>query len=70
MNGERPVLHFALMILVGQTGQAQLLRTKALSLEAARKTVAAAEAEAERNHWRGVVDDGGWIILLERMDPT
>ena len=25
----------------------------------------------ERNHWRGVVavfDDGGWIILLERMD--
>ena len=33
--------------------------------------VAAAEAEAERNHWRGVVavvDDGGWIILLERMD--
>ena len=33
--------------------------------------VAAAEAEAERNHWRGVVavvDDGGWVILLERMD--
>jgi glc operon protein GlcG len=27
--------------------------------------------EAERNHWRGsvaVVDDGGWVILLERMD--
>jgi glc operon protein GlcG len=33
--------------------------------------VAAAEAEAERNHWGGVVavvDDGGWLILLERMD--
>ena len=33
--------------------------------------VAAAEAEAERNNWRGVVavvDDGGWIILVERMD--
>ena len=33
--------------------------------------VAAAEAEAERNHWRGVVavvDDGDWIILLERLD--
>jgi glc operon protein GlcG len=33
--------------------------------------VGAAEAEAERNHWRGViavVDDGGWVILLERMD--
>jgi glc operon protein GlcG len=27
--------------------------------------------ETERNHWRGgvaVVDDGGWVILLERMD--
>jgi uncharacterized protein GlcG (DUF336 family) len=33
--------------------------------------VAAAEAEAERNHWRGVVavvDEGGWVILLERVD--
>jgi glc operon protein GlcG len=33
--------------------------------------VAAAEAEAERNHWAGViaiVDDGGWPILIERMD--
>jgi glc operon protein GlcG len=33
--------------------------------------VAAAEAEAERNHWRGVIavaDQGGWLILLERMD--
>src|SRR5271163_1837991 len=33
--------------------------------------VAAAEAEAERNHWAGViaiVDDGGWLILMERMD--
>ena len=33
--------------------------------------VRAAEAEAERNHWRGVLavfDEGGWTILLERMD--
>jgi glc operon protein GlcG len=33
--------------------------------------VAAADAEAERNHCRGViavVDEGGWLILLERMD--
>ena len=48
-----------------------ILEKKALSLEAARKMVRAAEAEAERNHWRGVitvVDDGGWVILLERTD--
>jgi glc operon protein GlcG len=58
-------------VLFGQSAAAQLLEKKALSLEAARKMVAAAEAEAERNHWHGVVavvDDGGWVILLERMD--
>ena len=62
------------MVLLGQSAAAQplekkvpLLEKKVLSLEAARKMV----AEAERNHWRGVVavvDDGGWLILLERMD--
>jgi glc operon protein GlcG len=64
-------LALAAVVLLGPSAQAQLLQKKALSLEAARKMVAAAEAEAERNHWRGVVavvDDGGWIILLERMD--
>src|ERR1700736_3931368 len=66
-------LALAAVVLLGPSAQAQLLQQKALSLEAARKMVAAAEAEAEaeRNHWRGVVavvDDGGWVILLERMD--
>ena len=48
-------LALAAIVLLGQSAQAQLLEKKALSLEAARKMVAAAEAEAERNHWRGVV---------------
>jgi glc operon protein GlcG len=64
-------LAFGAVVLLGQSSAAQLLDKKVLSLEAARKMVAAAEAEAERNHWRGVVavvDDGGWLILLERMD--
>jgi len=59
------------VVLLGQSAQAQLLEKKALTLAAARKMVAAAEAEAQPNNWRGVVavvDDGGWIILLERMD--
>ena len=71
----RSVVAFGLalgaVVLLGRSAEAQLLEKKGLSLEAARKMVAAAEAEAERNHWRGVVavvDDGGWIILLERMD--
>jgi glc operon protein GlcG len=35
--------------------------------------VTAAESEAERHHLRGaitVVDDGGWAILIERMDNS
>jgi glc operon protein GlcG len=50
---------------------AQLAEKKILTLELARKMVAAAEAQADRNHLRGVVavvDDGGWPILIERMD--
>jgi glc operon protein GlcG len=54
-----------------ESAAAQLADKKVLTLAAARKMVAAAEAEAERNHWPGaiaVVDDGGWPILIERMD--
>jgi hypothetical protein len=54
-----------------ESAAAQLAEKKVITLAAARKMVAAAEAEAERNHWAGaiaVVDDGGWPILIERMD--
>jgi glc operon protein GlcG len=50
---------------------AQLSEKKVLTLAAAQKMVAAAQAEAQRNHLAGViavVDDGGWPILLLRMD--
>ncbi|MGY4310946.1 GlcG/HbpS family heme-binding protein [Bradyrhizobium sp. JR3.5] len=50
---------------------AQFLDKKVLTLAAAEKIVAAAKAEAERNRLAGViavVDDGGWPILLLRMD--
>ena len=42
-----------------------------LLLSQAKMVVAAAEAEAGRNHWPcviAVVDDGGWLVLQERMD--
>jgi len=70
-NGVVCNLVLGALVLLGPSAQAQLLEKKALSLEAARKMVAAAEAEAEHNHWRGViavVDDGGWLIVLERMN--
>src|SRR5437870_13238454 len=53
--------------------QAELPTKKVLTLGMAKKLVAAAEAEAKK---RGatvviaVVDDGGELILLERLDDT
>jgi glc operon protein GlcG len=50
---------------------AQFAEKKVLTLDTARKMVAAAESEAARIHLAGVVavvDDGGWPILVERMD--
>jgi len=52
---------------------AQLADKKTLTLEAAKKIAAAAEAEAQKNKWNVVivvVDDGGHLIYLQRMDTT
>jgi glc operon protein GlcG len=57
--------------LSAQDAHAQLADKKVLTLAAAQKMVAAAQTEAERQHLAGViavVDDGGWPILLLRMD--
>jgi uncharacterized protein GlcG (DUF336 family) len=51
----------------------QLATKKALTLSAARQIAAAAEAEAMKNKWNvviAIVDDGGHLIYLERMDET
>jgi uncharacterized protein GlcG (DUF336 family) len=45
----------------------------ALSLEDAKRVAAAARMEAEKNGWAvviAVVDDGGHLMYLERMDGT
>jgi glc operon protein GlcG len=44
-----------------------------LSLEDAKRVAAAARAEAEKNGWAvviAVVDDGGHLMYLERLDGT
>jgi glc operon protein GlcG len=67
----RLALALAALALSNQGAAAQLLEKKVLTLAAAQKMIAAAQAEAERNHLAGViavVDDGGWPILLLRMD--
>ena len=65
----------AVLVLSGAVGasNAQVFDKKVLSLEAARKVAAAAEAEAKKRKARvviAVVDDGGHLILLERLDDT
>jgi glc operon protein GlcG len=52
---------------------AQLLPKNTISLELAKKIAARAESEAAKNKWTmviAVVDDGGNLIYLERMDGT
>ncbi len=46
---------------------------KALNLDTAKQIAAAAETEARKNNWNVVValvDDGGHLIYLQRMDDT
>jgi len=53
--------------------QAQTLQTRALSLEAAKKIAAGAEAEAAANGWNvaiAVTDAAGELIVLHRRDGT
>src|SRR5262245_26568730 len=55
------------------TAGAQLADKKAITLEAAKKIASAAEAEATKNKWNvviAIVDDGGHLIYLQRMDGT
>jgi uncharacterized protein GlcG (DUF336 family) len=52
---------------------AQLMDKKALTLAAAEKMMTAAKAEAAKNNWRvviAIVDDGGHLVHLSRVDET
>jgi uncharacterized protein GlcG (DUF336 family)/mannose-6-phosphate isomerase-like protein (cupin superfamily) len=61
------------LTVVSTLGEAQLVDKKVLSLAAAKRIAAAAEAEAKAKNARvviAVVDDGGNLLLLERLDDT
>jgi len=50
-----------------------VLQKPALSLDDAKKMAAAARVEADKNGWKvviAVVDDGGHLMYLERIDGT
>jgi len=63
----------AALALVAAPVQAQFLTAKVVSLEAAKKVAAAAEAEALKQNWTvaiAVVDIGGNLILFHRIDDV
>lgn len=73
------VKHFILALFVlsmtfGFAAQAQVAEKKGLTLEGAKKVIAAAMAEAKKLNAPGgviaVVDEGGNLMALERLDGT
>jgi len=64
---------FALFGLLSLQASAQLSDKKVLTLDGAKKIAAAAETEARKNNWNvviAVVDDGGHLLYLQRLDGT
>jgi len=64
---------FALFASLSLQASAQLADKKVLTLDGAKKVAAAAEAEAKKNNWNvviAVVDDGGNLLYLQRIDGT
>jgi glc operon protein GlcG len=73
MNAKR-ILQALLLVAIASIGaKAQLPTKQVLTLVAAKRIAAASEAEARK---RGatvviaVVDDGGYLLVLERLDDT
>lgn len=63
-----------LLVVALGTSNAQVMEKKSLTLDGAKKVIAAAEAYAKQNNAPGgviaVVDDGGNLMALERLDGT
>jgi uncharacterized protein GlcG (DUF336 family) len=69
----KPFLAGLLLATAALGANAQMIDRKALSLEAAKQIVAAAEAEARKNAWNvaiAVVDEGGHLVMLQKLDGT
>lgn len=62
---------FALVLAAGFSGARAQGYGAPITLEQARKVMAAAEAEARKNSWNfsiAIVDTGGHLVLMQRMD--
>lgn len=72
-NHLRTLIVSALFIVSALNMSAQLPTKPYLNLELAKKIAAKAEAEAAKNKWTVVItilDDGGNLVYLQRMDGT
>jgi uncharacterized protein GlcG (DUF336 family) len=67
------VLVLAASLAAAGTTTAQVADRKVITLEGAKKMMAAAEAEARRNNWTvciAVVDESGNLIAFQKIDDT
>ena len=67
------LIALAVFAALSVNANAQLADKKVLTLEAAKKIAVAAEVEARKNNWNvviAVVDDGGHLVYLQRIDGT
>ena len=61
------------LLLAGSASSAELASRKALTLEVTKGIASAAEAHAKKNGWNVVIailDDGGNLLYLQRMDDV
>ncbi len=74
MKSIRNILITLLLLTFGMAAAGQITEKKSLTLDGAKKVIAAAVAEARRLNAPGgviaVVDNGGNLIALERLDGT
>ena len=68
------ILSVLALIALSATADAQIIEKKSLNLDGAKKAIAAAMDYAEKNNAPGaviaVVDEGGNLMALERLDGT
>ena len=73
MNTFKTSFAFAALLSLAPLAQAQVAETKSLTMDGARQVIAAAVAEANSKKTTGViavVDNGGNLMALERIDGT
>ncbi|HSE89121.1 MAG TPA: heme-binding protein [Candidatus Binatia bacterium] len=67
-------LGMVMLLTLSSAGSGQTVQKKALTLEGAKKVIAAAVAEAKSKNAPGgaiaVVDEGGNLVAVERLDNT